>query len=89
MLGVIIIPAIWAFIAAFRRVQGVRRFIEMIGDNPRLTATALLIPGFLTQRGQNFFLSLNFGDPQLNGAYQTGEILLTFPSEWALHHNSS
>jgi hypothetical protein len=55
---------------------------------PVATAT-LLIPGFLTQRGQNFFLSLNFGDPQLNGAYQTGEILLTFPSEWALHHNSS
>lgn len=27
------------------RVQGVRRFIEMIGDNPRLTATALQTVG--------------------------------------------
>ena len=27
------------------RVQGVRRFIEMIGENPRLTATALQTVG--------------------------------------------
>jgi len=27
------------------RVQGVRRFIEMMGDNPRLTATALQTAG--------------------------------------------
>ncbi|VTP68901.1 Predicted O-methyltransferase [Leclercia adecarboxylata] len=27
------------------RVHGVRRFIEMIGDNPRLTATALQTVG--------------------------------------------
>ncbi|MCV2512538.1 methyltransferase, partial [Leclercia pneumoniae] len=27
------------------RVQGVRRFIEMLGDNPRLSATALQTVG--------------------------------------------
>jgi len=46
-----------------------------------VAAAALLIPGFLTQHGKKFFLSLNFGDPQRKKAEQIGGILLTLPAE--------
>ena len=40
-----VIPATLLKLDSGARVQGVRRFIEMIGDNPRLTATALQTVG--------------------------------------------